>query len=83
MERRSTPMTRDGEHEVQSRGLGLDSLWRPLIDIFVALCVLTPVLLFLMFLPLLAKMLTTQQMTAQFPAGTSAVDARDGVTAPR
>jgi len=83
METRSTPMTRDDKREIRNRGLGLDSLWRTLVDLFVGLCVLIPVLLFLVFLPLLAQMLTQEQMTVRSPAGMTTVDTRDGVPAPR
>jgi hypothetical protein len=75
MERQTTP-TPTGEREIRDRGMGLDSLWRPLAHLFLGLCVLVPVALFLLFLPMLAQMLSAQQMTARIPAGVVSVDTR-------
>ena len=35
MERQTAPTT--GEREIRDRGMGLDSLWRPLADLFMGI----------------------------------------------
>jgi hypothetical protein len=70
------------EREIRDWGMGLGDLWRPIAGFFLWLCVLIPVALFLLFLPLLAGMLSTGQMTVRVPAGVSGVETRGAIPAP-
>ena len=83
MERRSGRTTAGaGDPGILERGTGLVDLWQAIAQLFLWLCMLIPVALFLLFLPLLAGMLSTGQMTARLPAGVASVDLSGTAPAP-